>query len=136
MLGVTAATSWSFAPFAMILLLAGLQSISPTLYEAANIDGASKWQQFTRLTLPLLRPVTLTTALLCFIYTFKTFDTVFLMTGGGPGGATTILPVYAYNLAFNFFEFGKAAVAATVLLVIPIMLSIPYFRSLRKEHRS
>ena len=134
--GVTAATSWSFAPFAMILLLAGLQSISPTLYEAANIDGASRWQQFLQVTMPLLRPVTVTTALLCFIYTFKTFDSVFLMTGGGPGGATTILPVYAYNQAFTFFEFGKAAVATTVLLIIPVMLSIPYFRSLRKESRS
>ncbi|WP_343923889.1 sugar ABC transporter permease [Rhodoglobus aureus] len=136
LIGVTAATSWSFAPFAMILLLAGLQSISPTLYEAALIDGASAWQQFWRVTLPILRPVVLTTALICFIYTFKTFDTVFLMTGGGPGGATTILPIYAYDQAFTFYDFGKAAVATTVLLIIPIMLSIPYFRSLRKEDRS
>ena len=136
LVGVTAATAWSFAPFAMILLLAGLQSISPALYEAARIDGASTWQQFVRVTLPILRPVTLTTALLCFIYTFKTFDTVFLMTGGGPGGATKVLPVYAYDQAFNFYDFGKAAVATTVLLIIPIVLSAFYFMSIRREDRS
>lgn len=136
LIGVTAATAWSFAPFAMILLLAGLQSIPSTLYEAARIDGASARQQLLRVTLPMLRPVTLTTALLCFIYTFKTFDTVFLMTGGGPGGTTKVLPVYAYDQAFGFFEFGKAAVATTVLLLIPIVLSIPYFRSLRREDRA
>lgn len=133
---VIIASAWSFAPFAMILLLAGLQSVSVTLYEAARIDGATRWQQFRSITLPILRPVTVTTALLCFIYTFKTFDTVFLMTGGGPGGATTILPIYAYDQAFNFFEFGKSAVATTVLLIVPIFLSIFYFRSIRREERS
>jgi multiple sugar transport system permease protein len=120
----------------MILLLAGLQSIPRTLYEAARLDGAGPWQQFRRITFPILRPVTVTTALLCFIYTFKTFDTVFLMTGGGPGGATKILPVYAYEQAFGFYDFGKAAVATTVLLVIPIVLSMFYFRSVRREVRS
>jgi multiple sugar transport system permease protein len=136
LVSVTLATVWSFAPFAMILLLAGLQSVSPTLYEAARIDGAGAWQQFRSVTLPVLRPVSLTTLLLCFIYTFKTFDTVFLMTRGGPGGATKILPVYAYEQAFTFYDFGKAAVATTVLLIIPIVLSVFYFRSMRKEDRS
>ena len=136
LVGVTVAAAWSFAPFAMILLLAGLQSISPTLYEAARIDGATRWRQFRDITVPLLRPVTLTATILCFIYTFKTFDTVFLMTGGGPNSATKVLPVYAYEQAFGLFDFGRAAVATTVLLVIPLVLSIPYLRSLRREERS
>jgi multiple sugar transport system permease protein len=136
LLAVTTATAWTFAPFAMVLLLAGLQGLPRALYEAARIDGANAWQQFVRITLPLLRPVSLTTALLCFIYTFKTFDTVFLMTGGGPGGATQTLPIYAYREAFEFFDFGSAAVATTVLLAVPLVLSIAYFRSLRMEERS
>jgi multiple sugar transport system permease protein len=130
------ATAWSFGPLAMILLSAGLQGISPTLYEAARIDGASAWQQFRSITFPLLRPVSLTVTLLIFIFTFKTFDTIFLMTGGGPGGATEILPVYAYNEAFEFNRFDTAAVATTTLMVVPIVLSIVYFRLLRSEERS
>jgi multiple sugar transport system permease protein len=130
---VTVATAWSFAPFAMILLSAGLQGIPATLYEAARIDGASAWQRFRHVTLPVLRPVSLTAALLCFIFTFKTFDTIFLMTGGGPGGATRILPVYAYNEAFEFSRFDTAAVATTVLMVVPIVLSIFYYRAVRTE---
>jgi multiple sugar transport system permease protein len=133
MAAVTLASAWSFAPFAMVLLLAGLQGISGTLYEAARIDGAGAWAQFRRITLPLLKPVSLTTVLLCFISTFKTFDTVFLMTQGGPGGATEVLPVYAYKLAFSFYKFDVAAVATTMLLIVPVVLSVFYFRSLRKE---
>lgn len=131
---VIMATAWSFAPFAMILLSAGLEGISGTLYEAARIDGASPWQQFRYVTMPQLRPVALAALLLIFIYTFKTFDTIFLMTAGGPGGATSTLPVYAYNEAFEFSRFDTAAVATTVLMLVPIILSIAYFRTLRKEH--
>jgi ABC-type sugar transport system permease subunit len=133
---VVVATAWSFGPLAMILLSAGLQGISPTLYEVARIDGASAWQQFRSITFPLLRPVSLTVTLLIFIFTFKTFDTIFLMTGGGPGGATEILPVYAYKEAFQFSRFDTAAVATTTLLVVPLALAIPYFRALRAEERA
>lgn len=133
---VVVATAWSFAPLAMILLAAGLQGISPTLYEAARIDGASAWQQFRRVTMPLLRPVILTVTLLIFIYTFKTFDTIFLMTRGGPGGATETLPVYAYNEAFEFSRFDTAAVATATLMLVPLTLSVVYFRALRSEERS
>lgn len=132
-IAVTVATAWSFAPFAMILLTAGLQGIAPTYYEAARIDGASSWQQFRSITFPLLRPVSLTVTLLIFIFTFKTFDTIFLMTGGGPGHATETLPVYAYNEAFNFSRFDTAAVATTTLLAVSIVLSLIYFRAMRSE---
>lgn len=130
---VILATAWSFGPLAMILLSAGLEGIPATLYEAAKLDGASAWQQFRHITMPQLRPVALTALLLIFIYTFKTFDTIFLMTGGGPGGATSTLPVYAYNEAFEFSRFDTAAVATTVLMIVPIALSVLYFRSVRKE---
>ncbi|SEF16036.1 carbohydrate ABC transporter permease [Jiangella alba] len=133
---VVIATAWSFTPFIMILLLAGLQGIPDTLYEAATIDGAGAWRRFTNVTLPLLKPVNLTALLLCFISTFKTFDTVFLMTRGGPGEATMILPIYAYNEAFEFFRFDTGAVATTLMLVVPLGLSVFYFRSLRREELS
>ncbi|TDD67268.1 sugar ABC transporter permease [Jiangella aurantiaca] len=130
---VVIATAWSFTPFIMILLLAGLQGIPDTLYEAATIDGAGAWRRFTSVTMPLLKPVNLTALLLCFISTFKTFDTVFLMTRGGPGEATMILPIYAYNEAFEFFRFDTGAVATTLMLIVPLGLSVFYFRSLRRE---
>jgi multiple sugar transport system permease protein len=135
-IAVIMATAWTFGPLAMIMLSAGMEGISPTLYEAARIDGATPWQQFRRITLPLLKPVSLTAGLLIFIFTFKTFDTIFLMTGGGPGNATETLPVYAYNEAFAFSRFDTAAVATVVLLVVPIMLSAVYFRAIRSEENA
>jgi multiple sugar transport system permease protein len=133
---VVVATAWSFAPFAMILLVAGLSSVPSVLYEAARIDGANAWQQFRSITLPVLRPVSVTVMLLVFIYAFKTFDTVYLMTRGGPGGATLTLPLYAYQEAFEFRRYDTAAVATTVLLAVPLALSVFYFRSLRREERA
>jgi ABC-type sugar transport system permease subunit len=136
LVAVIVATAWTFGPLAMIMLSAGMEGISPTLYEAARIDGASPWQQFRRITLPLLKPVSLTAGLLIFIFTFKTFDTIFLLTGGGPGNATETLPVYAYNEAFAFSRFDTAAVATVVLLLVPILLSAVYFRAIRSEESS
>ncbi|PZG52935.1 sugar ABC transporter permease [Spongiactinospora gelatinilytica] len=130
---VIVATVWSTAPFAMILLLAGLQSIPGPVHEAATIDGAGPWQRFSRITLPLLRPVSVTVLLLLFVTTFKTFDTIYLMTRGGPGDATTILPIHAYLEAFSFFRFGTGAAATTIMLLIPLALSLFYFRALRRE---
>jgi multiple sugar transport system permease protein len=133
LVSVVLATAWSFSPFAMILLVAGLQSVPDVLYEAARIDGASAWQQFRNITLPVLRPVSFTVMLLIFIFAFKTFDTIYLMTGGGPGGATLTLPLYAFQEAFEFRRYDTAAVATTVMLIVPLVLSIFYFRSLRRE---
>lgn len=133
LLALVLATVWTQIPFAMVLITAGLQSIPSSIFEAARVDGASRVQQFFYLTIPSLKPVLRTTALLCFIYTFVSFDMVFLMTSGGPGNATRTLTVYAYQEAFSFFRFGDAAVATTVLLVIPALLAVWYFRSLRKE---
>ena len=85
----------------MVLLLAGLQSIPTTLYEAASVDGANAWQRFRSLTLPLMRPVSLSVLLLGIIYTFKVFDLIYVMTAGGPVDATTVLPIYTYQLTLQ-----------------------------------
>lgn len=133
LIGVIFATAWTTIPFAMVLLLAGLQGIPTTLYEAASLDGARAARRFLDITVPLMRPVILTVLLLNFIYTFKTFDTVFIMTRGGPGDATTVMPIYAYTVGFSFFRLGDGAVATTLLLVIPVLLSLVYFWFTRRE---
>ena len=115
--GTIFANIWVGIPFNMILLLAGMQGIPHSLYEAASVDGANAWQRFRSLTLPLMRPVSLSVLLLGFIYTFKVFDLIYVMTAGGPVNATTVVPLYAYQLTFEFFRFGQGAAAATLLLL-------------------
>lgn len=126
LIGTIFANIWIGVPFNMILLLPGLQSISPTLYEAASIDGATSWQSFRHITLPLMRPVALSVLLLGIIYTFKVFDLVYVMTGGGPVDATTVLPIYVYNLSFSFFRFGDGSAAAVLLLLALSSVAIGY----------
>ncbi len=126
LIGTIVANIWVGIPFNMILLLPGLQSISPSLYEAASIDGASGWQSFRFVTLPLMRPVALSVLLLGIIYTFKVFDLVYVMTGGGPVDATTVLPIYVFNLSFSFFRFGEGAATAILLLLGLTVVAIGY----------
>jgi multiple sugar transport system permease protein len=131
--GTILANIWVGIPFNMLLLLAGLQGIPPTLYEAASVDGANAWQRFRSLTLPLMRPVSLSVLLLGIIYTFKVFDLIYVMTAGGPVDATTVLPIYAYQLTFEFFRFGQGAAAATLLLAGMIVVAIAYLWWTRRE---
>jgi len=131
--GTILANIWVGIPFNMLLLLAGLQQISPTLYEAASIDGANAWRRFWSITLPLMRPVSLSVVLLGLIYTFKVFDLIYIMTGGGPVDATTVLPIYTYQLTFQFFLFGKGAAAATVLLIALLGVAVGYLWFSRRE---
>lgn len=136
LLGTIVANIWVGVPFNMVLLLAGLQSISLTLYEAAKIDGAGPLGRFLYITLPLMRPVMLIVLLLGFIYTFRTFDLIFVMTGGGPVNATTVLPIYVYDRTFEFFRFGEGAAASNVILLIPLALALVYLWLIRREETS
>ncbi|HEY9634707.1 MAG TPA: sugar ABC transporter permease [Coleofasciculaceae cyanobacterium] len=115
-------SSWKQLGFNMVVFLAGLQAISPSLYEAAELDGANSWQQFWHITLPSLRPtlifVTVTTA----IFTLRSFEQVYIITGGGPLNSTNLLVYYIYEQAFALFDFGYAAAAATVLLGFTLVL--------------
>jgi multiple sugar transport system permease protein len=131
--GTILANIWVGIPFNMLLLLAGLNQISPTLYEAASIDGATAWRRFWDITLPLMRPVSLSIILLGLIYTFKVFDLIYVMTRGGPVDATTVLPIYTYQLTFQFFRFGEGAAAATVLLVGLLGVAVAYLWFSRHE---
>lgn len=136
LLGTIVANIWVGIPFNMILLLPGLQSIPRSLYEAASIDGASGWQGFRHITLPLMRPVSLSVLLLGFIYTFKVFDIVYVMTRGGPVDATTVLPIYVYQLSFSFFRFGDGAAAAVLLLLPLSIVAVGYLWLSQREEAS
>jgi multiple sugar transport system permease protein len=135
LIGTIIANIWVGIPFHMLLLSAGLQSISPSLYEAASIDGANAWQRVRHITIPLMRPVSLTVLLLGFIHTFRVFDLIFVMTAGGPAGATNVLGIQVYKLSFEFFRFGEGAAAANLLLVIPLILAGLYVWLRRKEEQ-
>ncbi|WP_329316576.1 carbohydrate ABC transporter permease [Streptomyces sp. NBC_01262] len=134
--GVIFANIWVGVPFNMLLLLVGLQGIDRELHEAAAIDGASAWQRFRLITLPLMRPVSVTVLLLGLIYTFKVFDLVFVMTGGGPVDATDVLSLYVYQVFFAYFRFGQGAAAGLLLLAVPLLAAGLYVRRLRHEERA
>lgn len=134
--GTIIANAWVGIPFNMMLLLAGLQNISPTLYEAASIDGAGVWQRFISITIPLMRPVAASILLLTFIYTFKVFDLIYIMTAGGPVDATTVLPIQIYRLSFSFFRFSDGATASVILLLGLFCLALGYSWLIQKEEAS
>ncbi len=123
MIAVILADVWKTTPFISILLLAGLQSISPDLYEAHAVDGATAWQSFRQITLPLLMPQILIALLFRFAQAFGIFDLIAVMTGGGPGGATEVVSLYIYSTVMRYLDFGYGAalVVVTFLLLIAIV---------------
>ena len=127
------ANSWVGIPFNMLLLTTGINNISKDVYEAASIDGASKRQQLFKITLPLLRPTIMSVLVLWFVLTFKVFDLVYVMTGGGPVDATEVLSTYSYKLSFELFHFGEGAAAANVLFVCLFVVALIYLRTTTKE---
>jgi multiple sugar transport system permease protein len=124
---------WVGIPFNMLLLLPALQAIPQGLYEAAEVDGASAWQRFRHITVPLLRPAALSVILLGVIYTFKVFDLIYVLTGGGPVDATTVLPIYIFDLSLEFFRFGEGAAASTLLLLAMLVVAAGYLLLARRE---
>ena len=136
MAGVVFANVWVGVPFNMLLLLVGLHTIDPELHEAAAIDGANAWERFRHITLPLMRPVSVTVLLLGLVYTFKVFDIIFVMTGGGPVDSTRVLSLYVYEVFFTFFRFGQGAAAGLLLLVVPLLAGVFYVRRLRREEEA
>jgi multiple sugar transport system permease protein len=130
---VTFANVWSGYPFFMISLLAGLQGIPGDLYEAAAVDGASWFQRFLHVTLPQLRPVIISMAVLDLIWTSQQFALIWMMTGGGPLNTTEMLSTYTYKQAFSEYEFATASAAAVIVLLITMVLAFFYVRSQRER---
>lgn len=126
-------TVWKDAGFYMIIFLAGLQGIPEMYYEAAIIDGASRWQRFYHITLPLLKPVIFLVVAMCTIWSFQFFPSVYVMTGGGPVYSTISLVLYVYNQGFKYFKMGYAAAIAYILFVIILCFSIMERKYFRQE---
>ena len=120
---VIATLVWQWTPFMMLILLAGLQSQSEDVLEAARVDGANAWQIFTRMTLPHLRQYLELGALLGSIYLVNTFDSIYTITQGGPGTATTNLPYEIYQTIFTKFEYGEASAAGVVVVILTIIVA-------------
>lgn len=119
---ITFANIWLGIPFNYLLLYTGLQEIPEELYESAEIDGAKGWQKVLYITLPCLKPVILTTLVLGCIFTMKVFDLVWIITKGGPGGASHLFTTLSYSLAFDRFQFGKSSAVIILMLLIVIAL--------------
>jgi len=129
MLVLSQVHAWTVIPFIMVILLAGLQSISPELYEAASIDGANSWNSFHKITFPMLKPSVLTSVMISSIFAFRTIDIVFTLTRGGPGESTQMLVTYVYDKAFIGLKLGYAA-SLSVIMVVMSMLMVSMFVSL------
>jgi ABC-type sugar transport system permease subunit len=131
--GVVFVCIWKGYPIVMLMMMAGMKNIPYERYEAAAIDGANKWQQFLNVTLPGLMPVLLVASILETAWWFKHFTIVWLMTGGGPAGATELISVDIYLQAFTNFNFGRAAAESVIILFLLMVVSFIYSRVLRDE---
>jgi ABC-type sugar transport system permease subunit len=122
------ANTWYGTPFTILFLTAGLLSINPTLYEAAIIDGATKFRRFVYITLPLLKPFILTNLILVTVWTINFFDLQLIMTNGGPLFSTTTMSLYMYKQAFEFGYFSEGAVVGILLIMMNIAVAFVYLR--------
>jgi len=128
------ADAWKTVPNMTLLLLAGLQPISADLYEAAEVDGATRWQKFTGITLPLLRPVILVAVALRTIGAFKVFDIIYVLTGnGGPANSTKVIAFYDYDQAFHYLFFGYGAAISWLITAFMLLMIMIYIRLLRSD---
>ena len=122
---------WKTAPFVALLLLAGLQNIDPSLYEAARVDGARPWRQFIHITLPLLQPALLVALIFRTLDAFRVFDLIYVMTGGGPGTATEPIALYTFNVLFQNLRFGAAL--SVLIFLVTFTLALLYIRVLGRD---
>lgn len=124
---------WAGYPFYMVSILAGLQGISSDLYEAASVDGATARQQFFHITIPQLKPILISIAMLDFIWTTQNFSLIWLLTSGGPAHATEMMSTYVYKTAFTSFQYSLASAAAVVILLACVVLAIFYVRNQTRD---
>lgn len=127
---------WRLTPWVTVLVTSGLKSISNSYIEAAVIDGASRWDVFHHIIMPLIRPVLMIVLMMRFTDAFKVFDTVYVMTGGGPGNSTEMLPNYIYNQALKYMNVGYAAALAFVFIAAMAVLSFIFIRMRNRAYES
>lgn len=130
---IAIADIWQWTPFVMMGVVAALHSLSPEPYEAAMIDGNSRWEIFTHITLPQIKPVLISLMFLRAIDTFKIYDIIFVLTKGGPGDSTEVLSLFIYRQSFTFWRMGMGAAASFISLVIIVVLITLFFKSLNRQ---
>ncbi len=124
---------WQWTPFMFLLLLAGLKSLPVELFESARIDGASSWQIFRYVTVPLLEPIIAIAIIIRFMDAFREFDKIFQLTGGGPGVATETISLFIYRNGFRYFKMGYASALSYLTLIIIVGFSMIYIKALRRS---
>jgi multiple sugar transport system permease protein len=124
---------WQWTPFIMLIILAGLHALPEEPFEAARVDGASNWQIIRFITIPMLRNVILVGFLIRIIELFRTFDTIYIMTEGGPGTATETMSIHSYLLGFRFFATSRASAFALIMLAIVIFVCGRFIRAMERE---
>jgi len=130
---ISIAIVWKASSFMGLMLLAGLQTIPRSLYEAAEVDGATKWQQFVEITLPMLRPAIFVALIFRTITAIQTFDIPYAMTGGGPGDATETLAMYIHKTTLDFLDFGYGSALAALMFVLSMAATSGYLRYTRRS---
>src|SRR5215211_2281577 len=132
---VIAVDVWQWTPFVTLILLAGMQSISPEVTEAAELDGLTRFQYLWRIALPLLTPIIVVVGLIRLIDALKTFDLIYIITRGGPGTTTYTLPLHAYAIGFASFLMGKSAAIAWVIVIVINVFTVVFLWLLAKEEQ-
>ncbi len=135
LISVALVNAWVVVPFNALVYRAAMIGIPADLYEAARVDGASRWQEIRHIIVPSVRPTTTILTVLTVVYGFRSFDFIYVMTFGGPGSATTTLPFLGYVQAFVRFDFGVGAATALIAVLMVLVLAVLYARSVRKEER-
>ena len=123
--------TWQWTPYVALIVLGGLQSLPPNVFEAAQIDGTSRWRTFWRITLPMLGPTLVTAAILRSVDLLRFFDIIYITTQGGPGDASTTLNIYGFRQGFEFFELGYAAAIMVSLSAIVLGAVLTMMRARR-----
>ena len=134
-LSVALVTAWAVVPFNALVFRASLLAIDPEVFEAAGLDGVNRWQEIWHIMLPSARPTAMVLLVLTIVYGFRSFDFIYVMTFGGPGGATNTLPFYGYVEAFNRYDFGAGAAASVVSVLLVVVLAAIYSGSIMKEEK-
>lgn len=126
-------SAWKGFPYVALMLLSALTGISKEMMEAAYVDGATSWQRFIRITLPLLKPVMYVTGMVSIVASWTKFEMIWALTGGGPGYSTSILPTYLYTNTFVYFDLGKGSAIATLSMILVLIIVALYAKALGRN---